>query len=163
MPHLHGDPDEPMRWFTHAWHCGDVTDEESDASIADYLRHLDRLVAGAPGTIGDLARVNLHDGQVQEWQLADKAFRWLLLVGDLQVGYRLADIEYLDADIAGVDAADLTARRLDQGQLEIISDELDRAEEGFELRLYFSDDSVLVIRFGDVRVSCSEAEAHLRR
>jgi hypothetical protein len=88
-----------MTWFTYAGHVGAISDEESDAAIVNYHRHLADLAASAPPGLRELGLVNLHDGQVQEWQKQNSRFRWRVLIGDLQVGYQFAEIEYRAATL----------------------------------------------------------------
>lgn len=155
---------DPMRWFTFAWHVGAVSDEESDRAIADYRRHLAELASSAPAAVRELTRLNLHDGQVQHWSLEEGRFRWQLLIGDLQAGYRFADIEYDRASLVGRDEADLGRAGLDAAGMELISDELDTTGDGrYEHRFYFSDHSVFAVRFREVDTVVSPASGEMRR
>src|SRR4051812_33057832 len=86
-----------MRWFTQEWHTGQLSDEAHDAAFVEYHRHLSALTQSLPVGAQELTRLNLHDGQVQEWNIGDSRFAWRLLIGDFQHGYEFADVVYFDA------------------------------------------------------------------
>lgn len=85
-----------MRWFGPEFDSGDL---DQIAVVADYHNHVAKLRAKVASSIQELTRTNLHDGLVRAWELEGDTFGWSLVVGDLQVGYELVAIDYLDASL----------------------------------------------------------------
>lgn len=91
-----------MKYFTPAWHRGDLTDEASGRAFGDYQRHLAGLLPNLPPEVRMLAaRVNIHDGLL--WEVAVNlelgTLRLTLRCGDLQVGYFDLELEYEQVDL----------------------------------------------------------------
>lgn len=90
-----------MKYFTPAWHRGDLDDEASNRAFEDYQRHLTSLLPNLPPEVRRLAtRINIHDGLL--WEVAVNlemdTLRLTLRCGDLQVGYFDLDLEYEQVD-----------------------------------------------------------------
>lgn len=153
-----------MRWFTAAFHDGRMPDAEQDSVIRDYREHLGDLRRVAP-ELRDLADLNLHDGQVQRWDLTETEFRWSLLIGDLQSGYQLATVTYRAPSLLGVEPWALTAARLDTSpDVELLSDEVDMRAEGlFEHRFRFWPDLEFGVAFSQVEVALGPGSSGDRR
>ncbi len=146
-------PQPVMRWFTRHWHEGELTDDEVEQAIRDYAGHLTELVPRLPPDVRALTRLNLHDGQVQEWTTTDVGFAWRLLIGDLQRGYQYAEISYSDAELVGTDGKGLRDLNLTGSPFELVSDEVDVALDGrYEHRFYFWPGHEFGVRFGSVSV-----------
>ena len=60
-----------MRWFTRAWHDGELSDADFGAALDGYQRHLADLGPSLPSDVAALAGLYLHDAQVQSWTLED--------------------------------------------------------------------------------------------
>lgn len=153
-----------MKWFTAAFHDGSMPDRVQERAIRDYRSHLADLRRTEPD-LGALAALNLHDGQVQRWDLTDAAFRWSLLIGDLQRGYQFADIAYRAPSLLGVEPSTLEAADLDTSPAaELLSDELDTRNDGrFEHRFRFWPDIEFGVAFDEVDVTLRPASPRSRR
>lgn len=154
-----------MKWFTPAYHDGRMSNRAQDKAIRDYGRHLADLRRIAPA-LEDLAALNLHDAQVQWWELTEEQFRWSLLIGDLQSGYQLAAVAYRGASLLGVDQHLLASAALDtSADVELLSDELDAREvDGrLEHRFKFWPDLEFAVAFSAVDVALSPASSQDRR
>lgn len=86
-----------MKYFTAAWHRGDLDDEASNRAFEHYQRHLTSLLPNLPPEVRRLAtRINIHDGLL--WEVAvnleQGTLRLTLRCGDLQVGYFDLELEY---------------------------------------------------------------------
>ena len=153
-----------MRWFTRAWHDGELSDGDFGVALDGYQRHLADLVPSLPSDVAVLAGLYLHDAQVQSWALEDGKFAWRLLIGDLQRGYQMAHIEYHEAELLGVDRTGLESMQLDRTAADLLSDEIDRGPDGrFEHRLFFWPDHEFGVRFARVELTTSEASGAARR
>lgn len=121
-----------MKWLTRAWAWGELGDDEYLERERLYLAHLRAvrplLSRGAERLIDD---INLHDAQIQFLKhQQDGALELRALVGDLQVGYELITLSYLEADLRLGDEATLDSLKLDAAGTEIIYDEIDVAPHG---------------------------------
>lgn len=89
-----------MKYFTEAWHSGELDDETFDAVVEDYQQHLASLLPYLPPDVQMLATdVSLHDGLLLK-VVADTEQATLLLTlrcGDLQVGYFDLELHYFQA------------------------------------------------------------------
>ncbi len=157
------EPVRVMRWFPHAWHVGDWEDSDWEAANASYDAHLHQLRAQVPERVWALTELSLHDGQVQSWSIDQGVFKWILLIGDLERGYELAEVTYTDAELIGPDSESLRGMSLDQEPTELLTDEVDIGNGKYEHRFYFWPGHEFGVRFTDVRVSRSPASAEFRR
>ena len=86
-----------MKYFTPAWHCGQVDDEASEAVVKNYWRYLESLLSRLPLDVRTLASdISLHDGLIRQI-LFDQEQSTLFLslcCGDNQVGYFNLDLHY---------------------------------------------------------------------
>lgn len=153
-----------MKWFTDAFHDGSMPDRAQDEAIRDYRRRVIDLTRIAPG-LRDLAALNLHDAQIQWWELTGAQFRWSLLIGDLQSGYQLVEITYRAAALMGINPSALVAADLEtSADAELLSDELDARDDGrFEHRFRFWPDHEFGVVFSDVDVALTPASLQDRR
>lgn len=153
-----------MKWFTAAFHDGRMSDGAQNKAIRDYWAHLTDLRRIAPG-LDALSALNLHDAQVQWWDLTGGQFRWSLLIGDLQSDYQFASLAYRDSSLLGVDVQVLASARMDtSAEVELLSDELDTRVDGrFEHRFRFWPDIEFGVAFSAVEVTLSPASSQDRR
>ena len=154
-----------MKWFPSAFHDGGMSWRAQNKAIRDYWRHLADLRRRAPA-LENVAALNLHDAQVQCWDLTEEQFRWSLLIGDLQSGYQFAAVAYRGASLHGADRQLLASARLDtSADVELLSDELDaRDDDGrFEHRFKFWPDLEFAVAFSAVDVALSPASSQDRR
>ena len=151
-----------MKWFSRDWAEGRLTEAQVEYVQDDYAAHVAGLRTQAPD-LADLLDLDLHDGQVREWALAENGFRWRLLVGDLQRGYEHATIDYDGAQVVG-GPAELEALGLDSPDLEVLYDEVDAAPNGRHLhRVLLWPEGELWLHFDSVRVTRSPATPNDRR
>ncbi len=90
-----------MKYFTPAWHRGDLDDEASDRVWGDYQRHLAGLLPGLPPEVQALATdISIHDGLLWKAEADPEhgSLRLALRCGDLQVGYFDLELEYEQVD-----------------------------------------------------------------
>ena len=89
-----------MKYFTPAWHSGELDDTYQP--FEEYKKHLALLFPLWPPQVQTLATINLHDGLL--WQMtADKEQETLLLklrCGDLQVSYFDLELCYLGVEFS---------------------------------------------------------------
>lgn len=97
-----------MLFFTRAWATGELSTEESEAVLARYERHLERITPRLPATVRVLAReLNLFDARIRRARLdrAGRELRLELRCGDDRVGHYDLDLAYLGAIVDAADAA----------------------------------------------------------
>jgi len=109
-----------------------------------------------------LARSNLHDAQVRDWQLgANGDFALSMLVGDLEGGYECLTLTYLGSDLIDVTRDGLAAT--DPG-VELIQDEVDVLADGrYEHRILAWPAGEFGVRFRSLRVRREMASSSDRR
>jgi hypothetical protein len=151
-----------MKWFTREWRDGGLSDDEWQRRLDDYLVHTAALRSELPPAQTWLLDLDLHDGQVQSWREGDGRFSWVLLTGDLQRGYRLTSLHYLDAHLTGAGAGELDELLLGPGS-ELLYDEVDQVGEELEHRFLFDPHGEFGVRFRRASISHSPADSTLRR
>lgn len=82
-----------MKFFTPAWHRGEL-DDGPDTAFEDYRRHLAPLLPRLPPDVQTLASTNLHDGLLFHLVTNGDALQLSLRCGDLRVGYFDAALDY---------------------------------------------------------------------
>ncbi len=90
-----------MKYFTPAWHRGDLDDKTSSKVPQDYKRHVADILFSLPPEVRRLAtRINIHDGLLREVavNLEQGTLRLTLRCGDLQVEYFDLELEYEQVD-----------------------------------------------------------------
>lgn len=152
-----------MKWFSHDWHQGRLSEAQFDEVRRAYAAHERWLLARVPDAVAELMGVSLHDGQVRSFGMADGTFTWRILVGDLQRGYEWLTIDYSDAEVVGgieeVAALDLTGH-----EAELLDDELDILDDGrFEHRVLVWPEGEVWIRFRDLALAREPAGPSDRR
>ncbi|HLP85143.1 MAG TPA: hypothetical protein VK157_12400 [Phycisphaerales bacterium] len=141
-----------MKFFTRDWCQGKMTDEEAEAVILRYQRHLDKL--DLPASIRELASLNPHDACILDAQHEPRegTLRLRLRCGDLQIGYFDATLTFTQAGLTSVDAATLARARY-PAKFDIIYDEVDKvAGDAFEYRLLLHPTGEVLIGFKHVTI-----------
>lgn len=132
-----------MRWFDRDGFCGSFDDEQAEAAKAAYWQHIEQLRPQLSEPVERLALdVNLHDARITEWETDEGLLRAGFGWGDLQVGYWLSLLTYQGAEVR-VDAPE----SLGDPETEVLYDEVDIAEGGFEHRLLLTPRGEIAIRF----------------
>ena len=144
-----------MRFFTCAWHAGELPDAEFEAVPETYRRHLESLAAGLPGGVKALAEeLNLHDARVRRITLdADlREVRLELRCGDRVAGYEDVVVTYVDTAITP-DALTALRDATNDPTAEILYDEVDvTARRRFSHRLLFWPYRETELTFHDVAI-----------
>lgn len=141
-----------MKFFTRDWCQGNMTDEEAEAVVLAYRRHLDNR--DFPAAIRELAHLNPHDAYVLdvEHEPSKGTLRLRLRCGDLQSGYFDADLHFTHVSLTSTDAATLVRAKY-PSEFEILYDEVDHiASERFEYRLLLDPTGEVTIGFHQVSV-----------
>lgn len=130
----------PVLFFTRAWATGELSTAESEAVLARYEQHLDRITPRLPATVRVLAReLNLFDARIRRVRLdrAGRELRLELRCGDERLGQYDLDLAYLGAIVDAADVAVL-ARVAADPEAALWFDELDLADgDRFLHRLLF--------------------------
>jgi hypothetical protein len=143
-----------VRWFDREGFCGSFDDEQAEAVRAAYWRHIDRLRPHLPESVQRLALdVNLHDAKIESWDTEDGELRAGFGWGDLKVGYWLSTLTYRGAAVR-VEPPD----SLRNPETEVLYDEIDTAEEGFEHRLLLTPEGEISIRFRSMAIETKPLE-----
>lgn len=151
-----------MQWFTREWRDGALSDEEWQQRLDDYVLHTAALRPDLPLDQAWLLDQDLHDGQVQSWRESDGQFSWVLLTGDLERGYRLTSLHYLDAHLIGADTEDLDELLLGS-RSELLYDEVSQVGDILEHRFLFDPSGEFGVRFRRASVSYAPADSTMRR
>lgn len=141
-----------MKFFTRDWCQGNLTDDEVQAVIFDYQRHLD--TCDLPESVRALAHLNPHDAYVLNFEHKPRegTLRLRLRCGDLQRGYFDAVLDFAEAILAPKDAETLVLARY-PAAYEILYDEVDRVgSDAFEYRLLLDPTGEVAIRFSRVAI-----------
>jgi hypothetical protein len=121
-----------MRFFTPAWHRGDLSDDESEAVMRRYTEHITSLATTLPSAMRELAMgLNLHDGRVGR-VVVDRRRRRVSLtlrIGDQQSGYSNLQLRYDSVALSRLDTRTLRAVVEDPAS-ELLYDEVDRSDHG---------------------------------
>jgi hypothetical protein len=126
-----------MKYFTLAWHNGELSDAESDSIRQAYRRHIEKLAPQLPSAIAELAtQVELHDALIRKvvFDLRRRTLRLELLCGDKQVGYFDLEMHYADVSL-GRNALSALQAAAQDAETEVLYDEVDRVEDGYVHRL----------------------------
>lgn len=143
-----------MKFFTRGWTHGDMTDEESEAVVPAYWRHVEALAL--PPSVDALAKLNTHDAYVLavEHDVSAGTLQLRLRCGDLQVGYFDALVRFAGVSLHP-EHFDMLSGARRPADFEILDDEVDRSGDGiFEYRLLLSP--VFEVRFEFKQVDVSK-------
>ena len=128
-----------MKYFSPAWHCGEVDDETSDAVVENYRRYLASLLSRLPPDVRTLATsVSLHDGFIRQI-ISDPEQSTLFLglcCGDNQVGYCNLDLYYSQVFFLPSERENLAALEVDRKST-VMYDEVDIESGRFVHRILF--------------------------
>lgn len=153
-----------MRWFDRPYATGELDEDEWAARPAQYAAHLDSISSQLDRGAEVLVGLDLHDGQVAEWEYVEGVtFIVRLLTGDLQVGYTWLTLGYQGASLIGVTTSELN-RWLGADATEIIEHEVAVDGSGsFEHRMLLWPEGEFGVRFDTLETSRVDAPASARR
>ncbi len=151
---------EIMRWLTRECLTGGLSDDEWERRYNGYASHLEQIKPHLSHGAELLhpEHLNLHDGQPNQWRLDGDKFQMKVLVGDEQVGFEWADIEYHDAELFP-DTAHNGLARWPLTKREIGEDELTETDTGYEQRFLLWPDGEFGVRFTSCTVTRQPATA----
>jgi hypothetical protein len=145
-----------MKFFTRAWVNGEVTDDDSDRTVAAYREHVAAISSRLSATVRALAQeISLHDAFVHSiiYDARGRQLEIRLLTGDLQVGYFDSVLTYGSAILDQADVAALRAAAEDP-ETELLYDEIDLTSDGEYLhRILFHPARECEIMFRDLALS----------
>ncbi|MCP3877282.1 MAG: hypothetical protein GY701_02645 [Sulfitobacter sp.] len=140
-----------------------MSDKAWEQRHDDFSEHMRQLVPKLSDGAEELAVLNLHDAQPIAWSRDEPGHFWMkLLIGDVQVGYRWAEISYDDAALVGVSLSELEQWPLTER--EVGAEEFDLGIDGrIEHRLLLWPDGEFGIVFGRVSIHLAPAVPSDRR
>ena len=126
-----------MRFFTPAWHRGELTEEEARGVWPAYEAHLMSLGPTLPREAYRLSKeVSLHDALIRHVVRVDGNLELLCRTGDVQEGYSDLRLSYGAATLSGQDEAFLKSA-INRPDIEVLYDEFDAADGRWVHRLLF--------------------------
>jgi hypothetical protein len=141
-----------MKFFTLEWATGELPDDEFDATPSRYAAHLTEL--NLEENVEELSRTNLHDALVLSVRSSAENLSLGLVTGDLQRGYFETTITYVGANLSTASLS-LLQRAAGDTEVQVIADEVDRAERAFVHRFLFSSFAEAEIAFTSVSIAHS--------
>jgi hypothetical protein len=145
-----------MRWFTRAWHRGDLGDAyDYEGLVRAYWAHIDMLLPTASPSIRELAHLNLHDARFEEViiDVQSRSIKIRLIGGDRQHGYCALALVYRGAVLDGMATSEVKYL-VERPRTEILYDEIDTVDSGrYEQRFLIWPEGEFAIRFEDVGLS----------
>ena len=148
-----------MKFFSPAWHSGQMSEDEASRIPAEYETHISRLVPPLPASARRLVReVSLHDGLMRslshEQGKLDVSFR----AGDQQVGYFDARLRYTGVELTPGSEQFLRAI-IGNREVELLYDEFDSVGDGKHWfhRLLFWPYHEVSIQFGAFELEITPA------
>ena len=145
-----------MRWFTRAWHRGDLGDAYDYEAVVDaYWVHVQGILPLVPPSIRELAHLSLHDARFEEVTVAPqrRTIRLRLIGGDVEHGYSSLDLIYRGAVLEGMET-NRFKHMVERPRTEILYDEIDTQGTGqFEHRFLIWPEGEFTIRFEDVELT----------
>jgi hypothetical protein len=145
-----------MQWFTRAWIRAELPDEEAKRRLVSYQEHYRRILPTLDEQVAALAAIDLHDGLFFRWSLDLERGEITLriLAGDLQRGYQFVHLAFRTATLVGPSPTELERLLPDS---EILYEEIDQTDTGYEYRLILAPEGEFAIRFEDLTVSIEPA------
>jgi hypothetical protein len=115
----------PLKFFTTAWHQGDLPDAEADQVFAEYEAHLAALGPNLPDDARRLsADVSLHDALVLRVERGSSSLEVQFRAGNNQSGYFTVTLWYGSVALSDADEQFLTGAT-GRRDIELLYDEFD--------------------------------------
>jgi hypothetical protein len=145
-----------MKYFTKAWHRGELADSEVDRLQKCYWDYIEENKNSFPNSVRLLAiEVNLHDGLFSAVNVnqSANALKMSVIIGDLQAGHEDLDLIYSGVDFTRLDIDHL--RSLANAEnTEFLYDELENlGNDNYEHRISFWPDGEISIQFKTIEIS----------
>jgi hypothetical protein len=139
-----------LKFFSAAWHSGDMPDEEATRIPAAYEAHVRELAPALPAPAQRLVReTSLHDGVMRSVSQEGDTLNLLFRAGDQQAGYFDARLRYTAVQVTPATEQFLCAI-VGNRDVELLYDEFDSAGDGKQWvhRLLFWPYHEVSIQFG---------------
>lgn len=146
-----------MKYFTVAWATGELSDEEFEAAVPAYQKHI--LSLSLPADVRRLVDVDIQDAVVEGIEMHGDNFKLSLIAGDLQRGYCSTEITYHGFKF--VSGSEHLTSAFDEA-VEVVCDEIDRYEDCYIHRILLSTYAHAEITFLSALVSTSPRETRER-
>lgn len=129
-----------MKFFTPAWHSGELSEQDEEAVVENYRRHLETLRSRLSPVVQQLAfSTDIHDGLLEEVSLDHRTqeIRIWMICGDLQRGYSTLQLTYRGVSWDEDDLAAIRTIAADAAA-EALHDEVDVSSRGlYQHRVLF--------------------------
>ena len=146
-----------MRFFTRGLVHGELSDEERQEVEAAYVRRLEVILPGLPAVVRELARLNLHDAQIERarWEPAEHRLTLSLVTWQAQHWHGIT-LGYSGALLGERRVQTLREVTRDR-ETQILAHEVDSDDQGLlSHRLLFSPRDELTIDFAALGLQTSE-------
>lgn len=142
-----------MRFFTRAWHSGELPDAVAERVASRYEAHLAALGPRLPNDARRLwTEVSLHDGLLRTVERAANRFEMVFRAGENRTGYFDARLSYDDVRLSPSDEQFLRSA-VARSEIELLYDEFDSAETHWVHNFLFWPYHEVSIHFGAFRLA----------
>jgi hypothetical protein len=116
-----------LKFFSPAWHSGELPDDQADRVPTAYEAHIRELVPPLPAPAQRLVReISLHDGLMRALSHRQNKLELVIRAGDQMTGYYDARLRYSGAGLTSEDEQFLRTI-IGNRDVELLYDELDSA------------------------------------
>ena len=137
-----------MRFFTRAWHGGEMPDAEAERIASMDEAHLAALGPRLPSDARRLwTEVSLHDGLLRAVERAANRFEVFFRAGENSTGYFDARLSYNDVSLSPSDEQFLR-NAVGRRDVELLCDEFDAADMHWVHRFLFWPYHEVSVHFG---------------
>jgi hypothetical protein len=146
-----------VRFFTRAWHGGEMSDAEAERVVSMYEAHLAALGPRLPGDARRLqTEVSLHDALLRGVEGAADGFEVSFRAGEEGTGYFDARLSYDHAQLSPADEQFLRTA-VGRRDVELLYDEFDGADAQWVHRFLFWPYHEVSVHFGAFRLVVTPA------
>ncbi len=157
---------QEVRFFTPAWHSGELPEQKEEAAVENYRQHLEGLRSRLSPQIQQLAfSTDIHDGLLEEVTIDHNAkeIRIRMISGDLGRGYSTLQLTYRGVRWNENDLVDLRRIAADPAA-EALHDEVDVSSSGlYEHRVLFWPYRETRVEFQSLELSIAPRERRDRQ
>jgi len=154
-----------VRFLTSAWHSGELTDEDEEAAVESYRKHLAVLRPRISAAVEQLAfSIDLHDALLEEVVLncGDRVIVVRMICGDVQLGYSTLQLAYRGVRWSDDDIAAIRTIVADPAA-EVLCDEVDVVPgELYEHRVLFWPYREMTVAFEALEISSAPRQGRHR-
>jgi hypothetical protein len=150
-----------MKYFTPAWHSGELPEQDEEAAVESYHQHLNLLRSRLSAEVQQLAfSTDIHDGLLEEVALDHRTqeIRVRMICGDVQRGYSSLQLTYRGVEWNPDDISALRIIASDPAA-EALHDEIDVSSRGlYEHRVLFWPYREMRLEFRSLELSSMPRE-----